>query len=116
MIIAKYPRRLVLLSLSSLITLTSNEASESLARQSADPYFNSRVARPAYLKQHPKVLFDEMHNNADTAGGRYKPFADLIESDGYRIAPSSQSFSKGALKGYDVLVIVNASGPGSQRD
>jgi hypothetical protein len=85
-------------------------------RQASDLGFNPTVARPAYLKQHPRVLFDEVHNNADTAGGRYKPFADLIGSDGYRIVSNNQTLSNRALKGYDVLVIVNASGPDSQRD
>ena len=74
-----------------------------------DPSFNPMVARPAYIKSHPKVLFDEAHNNADTSRGRYKPFADMIASDGYAVAPNAQRFSKEALKGYGVLVIVNAA-------
>ena len=81
-----------------------------------DLAFDSRVGRPAYVKQHPKVLFDEAHNNADTSGGRYKPFADLITSDGYTVIPNTASFSASALKGRDILVIVNASGPQAQRE
>ncbi len=116
MIRTRHFPKLVLLLLVGSIVLAPGDASGMLARQSADPEFNPHVARPAYLKRHPKVLFDEAHNNAATAGGRYKPFADLIGSDGYRIVPNSQSFSKSALNGYDVLVIVNASGPEAQRD
>jgi hypothetical protein len=78
--------------------------------------FNSRVARPAYAKAHPKVLFDEAHNNADTSSGRYAPFVDLITSDGYKVAPNTGQFSRTSLKGYEVVVIVNASGPGTQRE
>lgn len=78
--------------------------------------FDSRVGRPAYVKQHPKVLFDEAHNNADTSVGRYMPFADLITSDGYSVVPNTASFSASALKGRDILVIVNASGPQAQRE
>lgn len=78
--------------------------------------FNARVAQPAYLKQHPQVLFDEAHNNADTSAGRYTPFADLITSDGYGLTPNRVKFSKTVLKGYEVLVIVNASGPAEHRD
>jgi hypothetical protein len=79
--------------------------------QVADSNFNPTVARPAYVKTHPKVLFDEGHNNSYTSVGRYKPFADLITADGYKVLPSKARFSKRSLRGYDLLVIVNALGP-----
>lgn len=82
----------------------------STAQQVADPNFDTKVAKPAYTKKHPKVLFDEAHNNFHTAGGRYKPFADLITSDGYQVTPNTQKFSAQTLKGYDLLVISNAIG------
>ena len=81
-----------------------------LAQQVADPDFDSKVARPAYVKKHPKVLLDEAHHNFHTASGRYKPFADLISSDGYEVTPNKKKFSKDALRGCDVLVISNALG------
>ncbi|HEV2912371.1 MAG TPA: hypothetical protein VGX92_03545 [Pyrinomonadaceae bacterium] len=79
-------------------------------QQISDPNFNTNVARPAYTKKHPKVLFDEAHFNFHTAGGRYKAFADLIAHDGYQITPNKRKFSKDSLKGYDILVIANALG------
>jgi hypothetical protein len=85
-------------------------------RQGTDPAFNAHVVRPAYVSRRPRVLFDEAHNNADTSSGRYKPFADLITSDGYNVVPGNRRFSKSALAGYDVVVIVNAAGPESKRD
>lgn len=81
-----------------------------LAQQIADPDFDPRVAKPAYAKKHPKVLLDEAHNNFHTASGRYKPFADLISSDGYKVTPNKQKFGKETLIGSDVLVISNALG------
>lgn len=78
--------------------------------QMADPDFDARVAKPAYAKNGPKVLFDEAHNNFHTSSGRYKPFADLIANDGYQITPNKQKFSAETLKGYDILVISNALG------
>jgi len=81
-----------------------------LAQQVADPDFDSNVAKPAYTKKHPKVFLDEAHYNFHTASGRYKPFADLIGSDGYQVTPNKQKFSKETLKGCDVLVISNALG------
>ncbi len=81
-----------------------------LAQQVADPDFDPKLAKPAYTKKHPKVLLDEAHHNFHTASGRYKPFADLISSDGYQVTPNKLTFSKETLKGCDVLVISNALG------
>jgi hypothetical protein len=80
------------------------------AQQVADPDFNTKVDKPAYTTKHPKVLLDEAHNNFHTAGGRYKPFADLITSDGYQVIANKQKFARETLKGFDVLVISNALG------
>jgi hypothetical protein len=81
-----------------------------LAQQVADPNFDVKVAKPAYTKKGPKVLFDEAHNNFHTATGRYKPFADLITNDGYSVTPGKEKFSAATLKGFDLLVISNAMG------
>ncbi|HBB95384.1 MAG TPA: hypothetical protein DC054_08325 [Blastocatellia bacterium] len=80
------------------------------AQQVADPNYDAKVAHPAYTKSGPKVLFDEAHKNFHRAGGRYKPFADLITNDGYQITPNKEKFSAATLKGFDVLVISNALG------
>jgi hypothetical protein len=80
------------------------------AQQVADPNFDTKVAHPAYTKNGPKVIFDEAHNNFHTAGGRYKPFADLIASDGYQVTPNKEKFSAAVLKGFNILVISNALG------
>ncbi len=85
-------------------------ANVSAGQQVADPNFDPTVAHPAFTKNHPRVLFDEAHNNFHTAGGRYKAFADLINSDGYRVTPNSRKFSAETLAGYDVLVIANPLG------
>jgi len=84
--------------------------------QVADPNFNTKVDQPAYKRNGPKVLFDEAHNNFHTAGGRYKPFADLITHDGYRVVPNRQVFSRETLKGHRVLVISNAIGAARMND
>jgi hypothetical protein len=95
----------------SLIALVLLAASFAFAQQVADPNFDAKVAKPAYAKdKHPKVLFDEAHNNFHTATGRYKPFADLITSDGYAVTPNKSKFTRAALKGFDILLISNALG------
>ena len=82
--------------------------------QRADLTFDTRVASPAYPREassHPTVLIDEAHRNFHTASGRYKPFADLLRSDGYVVSPNQQQFTAETLKDVDVLVIANAMGP-----
>jgi hypothetical protein len=80
------------------------------AQQISDPNFNPHVEHPAYTKNFPRVLFDEGHNNFHTTTGRYKPFVDLIFSDGYQVAPNRKPFSKESLKSFKILVIANAIG------
>jgi hypothetical protein len=54
------------------------------------------------------VAIDEAHANFHTAAGQYKPFADLLSADGYRVTSLNQTFTSAAFKGVDVLVIANA--------
>jgi hypothetical protein len=96
-----------ILPLVSIFLLVGGSASS--GQQVADPNFNPKVARPAYVETHPKVLFDEAHANFHTTNGRYKPFADLISSDGLKVAPNPARFSKATLEGNDVLIIANAT-------
>jgi len=53
-------------------------------------------------------MFDEAHYNFHTSTGRYKPFADLLMNDGYRVVVNRQPFTKKALESFKVVVIVNA--------
>ena len=80
------------------------------AQQVDDPGFDTRVSKPAYVDKYPKVLFDEAHFNFHTTIGRYKPFVSLMTNDGYRVTANKEKFSAASLKGYDILVIVNALG------
>jgi hypothetical protein len=95
-------------------TLTKNGQMPALQQsggmQVADPNFDAKVESPAYVKNGPKLLFDEAHNNFHTTTGRYKPFADLIRNDGYQITPNTQKFSRETLKPFRILVIANALG------
>jgi hypothetical protein len=84
------------------------------AQQIADPTFDADVVNPAYTGKHPRVLFDEAHNNFHTSDGRYKPFAQLIRNDGYNVGPNKEKFSRELLKQFNVLVVSNALGPARQ--
>jgi len=94
--------------LSIALTLSLTLAAPS--QRVADPNFDTNVAKPAYATHGPRVLFDEAHHNVHTSAGLYKPFADLITADGYRVTPNRRKFTRTSLKGFDILVISNALG------
>lgn len=103
-------RQFRLLAALLLILLFADVVHRSSAQQVEDTGFDARVAKPAYADKNPKVLFDEAHFNFHTTTGRYKPFASLITNDGYRVTANKEKFSASVLKGYDILIIVNALG------
>jgi len=81
------------------------------AQQVADTTFVPKIARPAYERgTGPRVLIDEAHNNFHTMGGNYRPFAKLLEADGYRVAPNTRLFTGDSLRKCTVLVVANAMG------
>lgn len=70
------------------------------------------LTAPAYAEEAPRVLIDEAHHNAATAGllGRYRPFAALLRADGYEVLRNPRAFTAASLSNVDILVIANASG------
>jgi hypothetical protein len=79
------------------------------AQQVGDLNYKPQVDRPAYAKGvGPMVLIDEAHHNFHTADERYKPFADLLRRDGYRVIGSKAEFTRESLKDARILVIANA--------
>jgi hypothetical protein len=79
------------------------------AQQISDPNFNPPVPEPAYeAGKGPRVAIDSAHYNFHTAEDRYKPFAELLRRDGYRVEGLGKAFSAASLKAADVLVISNA--------
>jgi hypothetical protein len=78
------------------------------AQQVADLDFDPTVARPAYAEAAgPRVVIDAAHHNFHTVEGRYRPFAELLRRDGYRVDGSTQQLSAASLQTADVLVISN---------
>lgn len=53
------------------------------------------------------VLFDEAHNSFHSLSRSFRPFAELLRLDGYRLAPLEAKLSAAALTRADILVIVN---------
>jgi hypothetical protein len=95
--------------MSRVLFVVLNLVVASVAAQQLDPSFDASVPQPAYLQDHPKVLFDEAHRNHRA----YGPFVELIRNDGYEITPNTEAFSRATLDQYDVLVIVNPNFKGA---
>jgi hypothetical protein len=76
----------------------------------ADPDFKTLIEHPAYVKAGPTIAIDAAHDNSHTASGQYKPLADLLRSDGYKVVSFEKKLSGEALQGIDVLLIANARG------
>lgn len=81
------------------------------AQQVPDTIFDVSVARPAFGARAPVVLIDEGHNNFHTSTGRYRPFANLLRNDGFRVAANARPLSGSALAEAHILVIANALPP-----
>jgi hypothetical protein len=72
-----------------------------------DPSFRPPIKNPAYPKgKGPVVLFDEGHFNFLTISGRYRPFVELLERDGYVVRPLHGTFQIDSLRKGSILVIV----------
>lgn len=86
-------------------------SSGATAQQVPDSSFDASVARPAFAAgAGPRVVVDEAHHEFHTADGRYKPFADLLRNDGFRVRRGLVPFTPAALDSVDLLVISNAMG------
>lgn len=82
------------------------------AQQVADTLFSPTVDHPAYSKGQGSIIFiDEAHHNFHTLSGRFKPFANLLEKDGYILKPLTQVFTADILAQAKILVIANAIHP-----
>lgn len=95
--------------MSRVLFVVLNLVVASVAAQQLDPSFDASVPQPAYLQDHPKVLFDEAHRNHRAYGS----FVELIRNDGYEITPNTEAFSRATLDQYDVLVIAHPNFKGA---
>jgi hypothetical protein len=78
------------------------------AQQQDDEDFTPSVPHPAYKAgEGPRVAIDEAHHNFHTVDGRYKPFAELLRRDGYRVNGLDKPLTAATLRDIAVLVISN---------
>ncbi|MEP6794934.1 MAG: DUF4350 domain-containing protein [Saprospiraceae bacterium] len=79
------------------------------AQQIADTSYHPMIKHPAYSKgKGPVIFIDEGHHNFHTKTGRYLPFANLLERDGYRVNAFADEFTAKNLSKGKILVISNA--------
>jgi hypothetical protein len=79
--------------------------------QEVDSSYHPTVARIAYDgDQHPVVLVDEAHHESCIVAGRYRPFAELLTKDGYKVRPNRKPLDKESLAAVDVLVLADPLG------
>ena len=95
----------VLLMLTSVVSFAQQVGDGSFEFVNNDPAFSPDSG--------PAVCIDEAHHNFHTAVGRYKPFADLLRSDGYKVVRFDELFSRDTLGMCDLLVIANALAEGN---
>jgi hypothetical protein len=86
------------------------------AQAKNDSTFDASVVIPAYTKTHPKILFDQAHNNYHKADGTYASFAHVAENDGYKIVINNSQLTVKSLKENKILVIANAKGPSGKAE
>jgi hypothetical protein len=90
-----------------LFLVGASSCSESNQQPDAD--FIPKNTKNSFLKvKSPLVFIDEGHNNLHKINGRFKPFSQVLTSDGYTVKPSKKKFTLEYLKQADILVIVNA--------
>jgi hypothetical protein len=93
------------LTLMSLFLVISIAAGQ----QTADPSYKPIVGESAFAPDMGPVIFiDEAHHNFHTAGGGYKPFADLLLAHNCTVLPSREEITLEHLRNCDIFVIANA--------
>lgn len=87
------------------------------AQQIGDADFNPQLKNPYYKTgEGPVILIDEAHNNFHTLSGRYKPFAEILEKDGYKVKSNAEIFTIENLSRAKILVISNALNERNRED
>ena len=79
--------------------------SSAWGQQVPDDSYNPEIRNPAWPQgQGPVVLVDEAHENFHTIGWRYRPFARLLERDGYSVKAASRAISEALLNSCRIFV------------
>ncbi len=87
-------------------------AALSQGQQLPDLDYSPPIDKPAFPQNKgPRVAIDEAHQNFHTLDGRYRPFANLLQRDGFRLSAFTSTPTKESLSAIDILVIANPLHP-----
>jgi hypothetical protein len=97
------------LKLFSSLTILNLIVVVSTAQQVTDTSFDYTITHPMYAAgKGPVIILDEAHYNFHTLEDRYRPFAHLLQKDGYVVQPNKEKFTPSFLPTIKILVIANA--------
>lgn len=95
-----------------IFLLFSIYSSSLFSQQIADTSYKPIIHNPAYdFGKGSIIKIDEAHSNFHTKTGRYLPFAQLLERDGYVVKEFKKEFTASSLSQCKILVISNAINP-----
>ncbi|MEP5614334.1 MAG: hypothetical protein ABJP45_18935 [Cyclobacteriaceae bacterium] len=101
---------LIVISITCLLGCTQQVSEEEIDhQQDADVEYEPNAFLPKYPDGNsPTVYVDEAHYNFHTIEGRYRPFAKLLEQDGYTVKPFRDKFTNESLLGIEILLVASA--------
>lgn len=92
-----------------ILLLTISLPFQLFSQQISDTNYKPTLENPEYnLKKGPIVFIDEGHCNFHKKEGKYKPFSNLLENDGYNVTKYIGTFKPNKLSEGKILVISNA--------
>lgn len=94
----------------ALLTLFLLVSVACASQQRVDPLFRVTLANPPTYSSGggPVVWIDEAHNNVAITAGRYGPFIEVLEADGFAVKFMRTGFTPDSLKDIELLVIASA--------
>lgn len=94
----------------ALLTLAALATVACVSQQRADPSFHVALPNPAMYPagDGPLVSIDLAHNNVAMIKGRYAPFLEVLEADGFAVRWLRSDFTSDSLKDVELLVISGA--------
>ena len=103
-VIGRGGRSIALLTLAMLVSVACS------SEQRVDASFHVKLPNPpTYLMASgPVVALDEAHNNVALTAGRYAPFIEVLEADGFVVRSLRTAFTPVSLGDVGLLVITGA--------
>lgn len=86
------------------------------AQQVADTTYSPSVEAHTHSFVKKRIYIDGFHNNFHTLSGGFRPFARILQEDGYDVRSWNEVFTKENLLDADILVIANALHASNQQN